>query len=70
MNVNFKVIPDMVMKEGEVYNLYAGINFLEQFYNIKGYSTPILIYCNDTEKVIANAWKQKREHIQNNKLST
>ena len=45
MDVKFKVVSDMVRVENEVSNYYAGIDLLERFYNIKGYSTPILIFC-------------------------
>ena len=39
MDVKFKVISDMVrFEEGEA-NYEAGIDLLEHFYNIKGYST-------------------------------
>lgn len=45
MDVKFKVISDMVRVENGVNNYYAGIDLLERFYNLRGYSTPILIYC-------------------------
>ena len=50
MDVNFKVVSDMVRVEDGVKNYYAGIDLLEKFYNIKGYSTPILIFCSDTTR--------------------
>ena len=50
MDVRFKVVSDMVRVENGVNNYYAGIDLLERFYNIKGYSTPILIFCSDTTR--------------------
>lgn len=47
MDVKFKVISDMVRIENGTPNYYAGIDLLEQFYNIQGYSTPILVFCSD-----------------------
>ncbi len=59
MDVKFKVISDMVRVEDGVNNYYAGIDLLEIFYNIKGYSTPILVFCGDPTKGIENAKKRK-----------
>lgn len=50
MDVKFKVISDMVRKEKEVMNYYAGVDLLERFFSIKGYSTPILIFCSDSKR--------------------
>lgn len=50
MNVKFKVVSDMVRIENGVCNYEAGIDLLEHFYNLQGYSTPILIYCGNAEK--------------------
>ncbi len=47
MDVKFKVISDMVRVEAGVNNYEAGIDLLEHFYNIEGYSTQILIFCQD-----------------------
>lgn len=55
MDVKFKVVSDMVRVENGNNNYYAGIDLLERFYNIKGYSTPILIFCNDTKRGKENA---------------
>lgn len=59
MDVKFKVISDMVRKEGEVWNYEAGIDLLEHFYNIQGYSIPVLIFCSDVKKGKENAEKRK-----------
>ena len=59
MDVNFKVVSDMVRVEDGVKNYYAGIDLLEKFYNIKGYSTPILIFCSDFTRGKENAEKRK-----------
>lgn len=59
MDVKFKVVSDMVRAENGVNNYYAGIDLLERFYNIKGYSTPILIFCSDTTRGKENAEKRK-----------
>ncbi len=50
MDVKFKVISDMVRVEAGVNNYEAGIDLLERFYNIEGYSTQILIFCSDYKK--------------------
>jgi hypothetical protein len=55
MNVKFKVVSDMVRVENGVKNYEAGIDLLEHFYNIKGYSTPILIFCGNEQKAKENA---------------
>jgi hypothetical protein len=47
MDIKFKVISDMVRIENGKPNYFAGIDLLEQFYNIQGYSTPILVFCSD-----------------------
>jgi hypothetical protein len=52
MDVKFKVISDMVRKEKDVMNYYAGVDLLERFFSIKGYSTPILIFCSDSKRGI------------------
>jgi hypothetical protein len=59
MDVKFKVVSDMVRIEDGVNNYYAGIDLLEIFYNIKGYSTPILVFCGDATFGIENAEKRK-----------
>lgn len=64
MDVKFKVISDMVRKEGEVFNYEAGIDLLEHFYNIQGYSIPVFIFCSDAKKGKENA--EKRNIRKNN----
>lgn len=59
MDVRFKVVSDMVRKEGDKMNYEAGIDLLERFYNIEGYSSPILIFCSDDKKGKENAAKRK-----------
>ena len=59
MNVKFKIVSDMTREENGVMNYEAGIDLLEHFYNIQGYSTPILIYCSNVEKAKENAAKRK-----------
>jgi methionine synthase II (cobalamin-independent) len=59
MDVKFKVVSDMVRVEDGVNNYYAGIDLLERFYNIKGYSTPILVFCGDTTRGKENAEMRK-----------
>ena len=57
MNTKTKVITDMVrVEEGESKpNLSAGIDLMEAYYKLKGYSTPIIVYCNDTERARQSA---------------
>lgn len=59
MDIKFKVVSDMVRIENGVQNYYAGIDLLEMFYNIKGYSTPILVFCRDSARGIENAKQRK-----------
>ena len=59
MDVKFRVVSDMVRVEGDKPNYEAGIDLLEHFYNITGYSTPILIFCNDYKRGKENAKRRR-----------
>ena len=50
MDIKFRVISDMVRFESGKPNYEAGIDLLEHFYNIKGYSTSIMIFCSDDKR--------------------
>ena len=59
MDIKFRVISDMVRFENGKPNYEAGIDLLEHFYNIKGYSTSIMIFCKDDKRGRENAEKRK-----------
>ena len=58
MDIKFRVISDMVRFESGKPNYEAGIDLLEHFYNIKGYSISIMIFCADYKKGRENAEKR------------
>jgi hypothetical protein len=43
--INMRIISDMVRKEGDTDNFYAGIDLLKFAFNEAGFTTPIIIFC-------------------------
>ena len=50
-------------------NFQAGIDLLQQFSKIKGYSIPIYIYCGDTKKAQAAAKRREMNQSQIKKIT-